>query len=144
MFKKVCLGGTFSVLHEGHKKLFKKASRLSKRLIVGVTSDTFIKKLNKKHYVEPFKIRVQRVEDLLRKLDIEYKIIELNDPYGPAAFDEELEAIIVSQETIVGALRANDIRRRRGLKPLVVYVVEWVLADNGLRFSSTAIWRKLI
>ncbi|RLE94240.1 MAG: phosphopantetheine adenylyltransferase [Thermoprotei archaeon] len=144
MFKKVCLGGTFSILHEGHKKLIRKAGELSKKLVIGITSDNFIKKLKKKHPVENFSIRAQRVEKLLTSLGVEYEIAKLDDPYGPAIFDSEIEAIVVSQETLINAIKANDIRRERGLRPLIIYVIEWVLADNGLKFSSTAIWKKLI
>jgi len=144
LFKKVCLGGTFSIFHKGHKKLLLKASQLSRRLIVGVTSDEYAKSLRKCHPVEAFEKRVEKIKKFLETLQVSFKIVKLHDPYGPAVYDEELEAIVVSSETLPTALKINQVRRKKGLRPLTIYVVEWVLAENGLRYSSTAIWRGLV
>lgn len=111
---------------------------------MGVTSDEYAKSLRKCHPVEAFEKRVEKIKKFLETLQVSFKIVKLHDPYGPAVYDEELEAIVVSSETLPTALKINQVRRKKGLRPLTIYVVEWVLAENGLRYSSTAIWRGLV
>lgn len=43
IFKKVFTNGVFDILHKGHKELFKYCSKIGKKLIVGINSDSSVK-----------------------------------------------------------------------------------------------------
>ena len=59
-------------------------------------------------------------------------------------FDESLNAIIVSEETEKVAIELNINRKLKGLRELEIVVVPLVLADDGIRISSTRIRNKEI
>ncbi|RLG72220.1 MAG: hypothetical protein DRO11_02700, partial [Methanobacteriota archaeon] len=72
-----------------------------------------------------------------------FKVVRISDTLGSAKDMEELEAIVVSPQTLRGALMINHARRRRGLQPLDIVVVRLVVDDMGRVLSSTRIRRLL-
>lgn len=70
----------------------------------------------------------------------------LSDPMAPtpAETEPEFEALVVSQETIPGALAINEGRERRGYPLLDIIVVGLVGQDDrtGVKLSSTDLRRK--
>ena len=48
MFTLTALGGTFDIIHVGHIELIQKAVSISEKIIIGLTSATFISKNGKK------------------------------------------------------------------------------------------------
>ncbi len=135
-------GGTFSLLHTGHKHLLRKASEVVDSLIIGVTSDQFVKKMNKDHPVEPFSKRVKRLIEFLREEGIleRCKVVEIDDFMGPAGRMKELDVIVVTDETLSGALEINAHRVKQGLRPLTIITVDAVLDERGIPLSSTKLW----
>ncbi|QOJ78132.1 pantetheine-phosphate adenylyltransferase [Infirmifilum lucidum] len=135
------VGGTFSLLHEGHKHLLSSAARLSETLLVGITSDKFASR--KRHPVEPFTERASAVLNYLTKYDPELKveIVEIGDVYGSAVDDALADCIFISEETVYGAFLINTLRRIKGLPPLRVYAVE-ILTVDGVKLSSTILWQR--
>ena len=67
------------------------------------------------------------------------RIIELKDPLGPAAERRDLEALVVSEDTRSNGMRANALRRRRGLPLLRLYTVRLVKSRDGKPVSVTRI-----
>ena len=68
-------------------------------------------------------------------------LFSLDDPYGTTIYDEDIEAIVVSEETEPTAVKINEIRVSKGMKPLDIVVVSFVLAYDGTPISSTRIRR---
>lgn len=137
------LGGTFSLLHAGHRHLLRYAWSLSGRLTVGVTTDEFAAMLGKSHPVEPYEVRA--LEVLLFLLSLGNKpvhVVPLNDPYGPAVDEKEIDCIFVSEETFKGAYDINLLRRVRGYSPLRIYAVE-MKNIGSKKISSTLLWARL-
>ncbi|RLF48708.1 MAG: hypothetical protein DRN10_02100 [Thermoplasmata archaeon] len=133
---KVCLGGTFSILHEGHEALLKKAFEYGE-VTIGITSDKLVKKLGKR--VAGYEERKNNLEKfIMEKFGKKAVIVMLDDPYGPAV-DGDFDAIAVSPETAGGADEINKMRRKKGLKELKVILVPFVLADDGIPVSSSRI-----
>ncbi len=138
MNKKVAVAGSFTIFHLGHMKLLEEAFKIGDEVIIGITSDKYIKK---KGYNVAFNLRKKVVEDFVKKFKKKYKIISIDGPYDYVTEAKNLETIVVSEETYTRALEINNIRIKKGLKPLEIYVVKMVLAKDGKPISSSRIKR---
>src|SRR5437867_5740556 len=142
-YRAVAVGGTFDILHIGHEKLLAKAFELGELVFVGITGDRLVSRLGKSHPVRRFAVRRRNLRRLLKTRGWlkRARITELRDSFGPATRRRRLEAIVVSEETRLNGLRVNQLRRNRGLKPLRLYVVRMVRADDGKVLSDSRIRR---
>ncbi len=131
-YRKVAVGGTFDHFHAGHKVLLDKAFELGDNVIIGLTSDAYSKRKS-----ASYSARKRNLEAYLKGKS--YEIVELEDAYGPAIADREIDAIVVSSETRARALEINVIRQKRGREPLEIVIVPMLMAANGRRISSTRI-----
>jgi pantetheine-phosphate adenylyltransferase len=139
-YTKVCLGGTFDRIHIGHEKLLKIAFEVGEEVIIGLTSDTKAKKGRGNEKLSSFKNRYTNLETfLIKKFDNNFSIVKLNDDWGPGALDEDLDAIIVSEETEKVASELNKKRALEGLNPLDIVTVSLILDKKGEKISSTRI-----
>jgi len=140
-YKLVALGGTFDVLHAGHRHLLDGAFKLGDTVLIGVTSDRFVATLHKKHKVRPFSIRVRDLDRFLktRGWSSRARVTVLREPYGPAARRKKLQALIVSRGTVASGRRLNRLRRKGGLQPLDLFVVDLLKARDGKPISTTRI-----
>ena len=137
----VSVGGTFDVMHKGHWFLLEETFNVGDMAVVGITTDEFVKSMKKHHKVDTYENRVKDVKEFLKEkgyLD-RAKIVPLNDPFGPTIDSDEIEGIIVSEETEVTAEVINKMRVERGKKPLLIFVITMVLADYGKPISSTRV-----
>lgn len=139
MFELVGIGGTFDHLHRGHKLLIETAIKISEKLMIGLSTDQLLENKKFKENIQAYSFRKKNLVDFLKKksaLD-QTEICELNDPFGPPARESEYEAIVVSQETYEGALRINEMRQEKGLKPLIIVVIPILKNDLNKKISST-------
>lgn len=134
----VAVGGTFEPLHDGHKALLEKACDLSKggELLIGLTSDEMARQRFRE--VLDYEARLSAVKEYVESLGINPIIVELKDPYGPTVY-EDFDYLVVSPETLPVGLEINEIRREKGLKPIKIVKIEYVLAKDGRPISSTRI-----
>jgi pantetheine-phosphate adenylyltransferase len=140
-YRLVAVGGTFDVFHIGHRELLLRAFSLGDQVIIGVSSDLLASKLGKNHPIRPFDERVSIIRKYLKTRNwlVRARIVKINDPFGPAVKRKNLDALIVSQSTRKNATRLNEARRRNGLKPLKIHVVNLVRAEDGAPVSATRI-----
>lgn len=140
---KVCLGGTFNVIHEGHIALLSRAFAEGDEIYVGLTSDTMAR-AHRSVPVQGYDTRLKNLTEALSKLSKgkPFHVFQIDDEFGPAA-RENYDVIVVSEETLKGAERVNIFRAAGGLKPLKIVVVDMVLAQ-GKPISSTRILRRQI
>lgn len=140
-YNKVAVGGTFDLLHKGHVALIRKALTVGKCVIIGLTSDAMLQAYPKNHFVEPFEARRQKLIDFLAEIKVLEKtqVIPLNDPYGPVIDDEDVEALVASYETFYRSEEINAFRRAKGFQPLVIIIVDAVLAEDEEPISTTRI-----
>jgi pantetheine-phosphate adenylyltransferase len=139
--KLVSVGGTFDVMHKGHWFLLEETFNVGDQAVVGVTTDEFVKSMKKSHKVDTFENRLEDVKEFLEEKGYleRANIVPLHDPYGPTIDSDDIEGIVVSEETEVTAEVINKMRVERGRKPLLIFVITMVLADDGRPISSTRV-----
>ena len=136
-YKRVAVGGTFDKFHYGHRHLIDTAFEIGESVEIGVTSNVFASK--KEGNVDSCDVRMANLNKFLATDHSNFHISRLDDPYGPTIHDENYDAIVVSEETEPNAIKINEIRVSKGMKPLDIVVVSFVLADDGIPISSTRI-----
>jgi len=140
--KKVVVGGTFDILHDGHKALLRKAYELGE-VLIGLTSDAMAGK-RKRRKTEDFKYRKKELESFIRKeFNIKPKIVKIEDKFGPT-LKEDFDYIVVSPKTYKTVLLINKERQKRNKKPLKIVKIKFVLTEDGKPISSTRILKREI
>lgn len=145
-FTVVVVGGTFDKFHKGHRALLTKAFEIGNRVLIGLSSDDFARKLRKPHKVATYDERLEDLKKILmrRKVLDRAEIIPLQDPYGVTLSSGCIEAIVVSQETEQVAQKINEKRKAKGIQPLSIVVIEMVPAEDHVPISTTRIRRREI
>ena len=140
-FRVVAVGGTFDEFHKGHKTLLEKAFEIGEKVLIGLCTDEFVKRMEKPHVVASYEKRLKELKNWLSKKGWleRAKIIPLNDPYGVTISEGCVEALVVSRETEPRAYEINQKRQEKGLKPLKIVVIEMVPAENHIPISTTRI-----
>ena len=146
-FKTVAIAGTFDRLHKGHRYIISESFKSGERVIIGLTSDSFVKKklqitnnklqIKWKNYKERKKELVEFLsgEKLLKRAEI----VEINDIYGPTLDKNDIEALVVTLQTLPNAQKINKKRERLGFGLLEIKEVPLVIAEDKKVISSTRI-----
>ena len=144
-FKLVALGGTFDIIHRGHLELLRNGFSVSSKVIIGLTSDELARKKGKKP-TNDYSKRYKTLDDTIKENfpNSKYEISKLDNDFGPAVLEKEVEALIVSQETSSKGDELNRLRAKRNAPPVQVIVVPMALAKDGTRISTTRIKRSEI
>lgn len=135
MFKKVVVGGTFDTLHKGHRRILETAFQIGQSVIIGLTSDRFANRF-RVGTIFPYEKRRKNLTQFADKFGKPHEIIPIDDSYGIATIDPEIECIVVSEETLLRANEINAIRFKKGLKKLTIVVIPIILADDGKPISG--------
>lgn len=137
----VALGGTFDRLHPGHKMLLTQASLCTaSRLRVGVTGPLLLKNKKNAEMLQSFDTRRGNAERFLRALrgDLALDVVELTEKSGGTNAIAEVDAMVVSPETLPSLESINAERRERGFKDMAPILIRFVGgADNTSRISSS-------
>jgi pantetheine-phosphate adenylyltransferase len=139
-FPVVATGGTFDEIHAGHIALLSRAFQAGRKVIIGVSSDEFAKKRGKRLH-HGFDQRVENLKKMIKKEfgNASYEIARLDGDFGPAVTTGDVGALVASSETRTKGRLLNEMRAKRGLKPVEVIAVELVRAEDGSPISSTRI-----
>ena len=141
-FETVAVGGTFDLFHRGHRVLLMNAFEVGNRVLIGLCSDDFVKKMRKPHRIASYAKRLEDLENLLKKNGVleRAEIMPLDDAYGITLSDKRIDAIVVSEETEPRAREINEKRKSRGMSPLQIITVNMVLSEDHYPIASTRIW----
>lgn len=141
-FETVAVGGTFDIFHRGHRILLKNAFKVGKRVLIGLVSDDFVKKLKKPHNIAPYVERLEDLKEFLNRKGVleRAEILPLYDSYGVTLSRKDIEAIVVSEETEPRARKINEKRESLGLPALQIITVRMILSEDHYPISSTRIW----
>ncbi len=139
-YQLVALGGTFDLLHSGHLELLRKGFLISSKVIIGLTSDEFAKKKGKV-LINNYTQRYKALEEVIKRNfpHIKYEISKLENDFGPAVLEKQVEALVVSEETAFQGNELNLLRRQRNAPDVDVIVVSMILAKDGKRISTSRI-----
>ena len=140
------MGGTFDILHVGHKALLIKAAQEGKRVLIGLTTDERARQGRNAETLNSYTVRKQNLETLLSSLAFleKFEIVPLNSDWGPSVIDEDFGAIIVSEETKATAENINKVRNKEGKSKLKIVVVPMIKSVDGRYISSSRIRDKEI
>ena len=139
-YRQIAIAGTFDRLHKGHHRFISQAFDLSERVIIGLTSDSFVK--------EKSKIKIKNYSDRKRELMLFIKeqnfrprveIVKIDDVYGPATAENEIEALLVTADSRTGGEKVNQKRGKSGLPQLKLETMDLVMAEDGKAISSSRI-----
>lgn len=139
----VAMGGTFDVLHRGHRKLLREAFNVGRKVMIGVTTDEFARTLHKPHKFDVYSKRKKDLERLLTRWGVlpRATIVPLYDRFGPTITNRHIDALVVSRRTMGTADVINARRKATGLRPLALDPIDLILADDRRPISSTRIRR---
>lgn len=137
---KVCIGGTFDIIHKGHKLLISKAFEAANKdgfVFIGLTKNKLI---DKKKNVKNWDLRKKNLERYISKKNYktDFLIEGIKDIYGPT-IENDFDAIVVSEETIENAKKINKRRINKDKKPMKIIVIPYVYAEDNLPISTTRI-----
>jgi pantetheine-phosphate adenylyltransferase len=141
-FKLAATGGTFDRLHYGHKALLRKAFDNAERVLIGITTDSMVRKRKQWAKVaERFEERKRNLEAFLKKQGwlARAKVIALHNEIGPTLSKKGPDCIVTSFKTIAGTKRINALRRRKRLKQLPVILAKLVRSEDTKPISSTRV-----
>jgi pantetheine-phosphate adenylyltransferase len=134
----VAIGGTFDILHDGHKALLKNAYQLGD-VVIGLVSDEMAQR--KAHLSNTYDTRKKTLTTYIKALTgTDPAIVTLGDPFGPT-LKLKFDYIVVSPDTFRTAQEINTLRSQRGLPSIKIICVDFVLAQDGQPISSTRIHR---
>ena len=129
----VVLGGTFDRMHYGHDILLTISSFLAlNKIVIGVTDDSYVR--NRKtlwELIHPAFTRVAAVDEYIESVKPSLtRVIEaMPDAFGPSIRETDLDAIVVSVETIKGGEAVIKKRLDLGMSSLQIETIDLV-GDN--------------
>jgi pantetheine-phosphate adenylyltransferase len=118
-----------------------------------IQDDALLKNKKYAEYLEPISLRIENVRKFLTLIarNLELELTPIQDVYGPTAYDPEISALVISEETKAGADSIAQLRKERNLPSLDMYIID-VIGDTGklqdhdiaeLKLSSTKIRQHL-
>ena len=139
-FALVAMGGTFDIIHKGHLTLLSKAFSISSKVIIGLTSDELAEKRGKKtlnNYQKRFETLMSTIKTNFP--NHAFQISKLDNDFGPAVLEENVQALVVSDETSNQGEILNQLRAEKNLSSVKIVIVPMILAQDGDRISTTRI-----
>ncbi len=131
-YKQVAIGGTFDHLHKGQKKLIDSAFARGEKVTIGLSTEEVYKDKDLSESIQPYYLRKKNLQNYLKekKYLSRAKIVPLVDFGGPATKDTQLEALVVTAETVQNAAKINSERLRNNLTPLDIIKVPLIKGDD--------------
>ena len=144
-YHNVAVGGTFDRLHAGHRLLLAAAAlACDGKVWLGITTDAMLSKKERRAMIADYATREVAAKEFLLDVNPSIEVLagELHpvDPPGAATLPE-MDALVVSLETVQGAEWIQGVREGNGLAPLRVVTVGLLgggaegekLSSSGLR-----------
>lgn len=140
LYRHVALGGTFDILHAGHKRLLAAAFKVGQKVTIGITTDKFSAKQGLLHLQNQYQ-RKRVLYKFLKRLSLlnRAQLVFIEDIYGPTIRDKSYQALVVSKQALQNAHKINIKRLLAGFPKLVIVTIPIVKAYDGKPISSTRV-----
>jgi pantetheine-phosphate adenylyltransferase len=140
MFDIVATGGTFDILHKGHYMLLLKAFEVGRKIIIGVSSDGYATR-NQKKIINNYVIREENLKKFIEKNfnKSNYSVYQLDDFYGPTVLTRDVQAIITTESSMENCVKINRLRKSKDMPQLKIIIVPLVQDKEGKVISSSRI-----
>jgi pantetheine-phosphate adenylyltransferase len=135
---RVVIGGTFAYLHRGHQHLIRKAFEIGDYVYIGLSTDRYSSVVKMRETVPRYPVRKKTLTSFVKRFGKKFSVMPLEDKFGPSTTGK-FDAIVVTRDTLHTALQINSIRKSRGLSPLRIFKVEFILASDSRPISTTRI-----
>ncbi len=135
----VVCGGTFDHFHKGHEEFLRLALSVGEKVLIGITSDSYTKTKGFIESIESFEKRKQSVISFLKKENVGNRVVlsEITSPFIPEVFEKlPIEAIVVSSDSLPGALAINKKRKEENMLPLEIITSPLIHAEDSGAISS--------
>jgi phosphopantetheine adenylyltransferase len=155
-YKRICFAGTFDHFHNGHNILLQLSLMLSQNeIFIGVTSDEMIKHKGKECVLQNVEYRSEMISNIIdlngKSNSAEISIITIYDPISLAGIDQDLEVLVVTNETFKGGELVNNTRKKNQIKEvelIAINVIDYCgnIENNNpqTKISSSIIRKELI
>lgn len=141
-YKLLVCGGTFDLLHKGHKTFIKQILDISDKVLLGLTSDLYVQSFKNENEIESFEVRRKTVEQFLDSIGVKTRveIVSINNAYEPYLETSiQYQAIAVTPQTQHSALDINAKRKKNSVPELEIVIIPMELAEDENVISSTRI-----
>ncbi|MFC1653376.1 pantetheine-phosphate adenylyltransferase [Patescibacteria group bacterium] len=140
-FKHAGIGGTFDRLHKGHKELISFALGIAENVTIGVTIDGFSSQKKLSQSILSYGERVEEIKKFIKSLGKKdsVSIVSLKDSYGPTIENNDIDCVVVTDQTHEGALKINNKRKELNLLELPIKKANLILDNENKYISSTRI-----
>ena len=141
-FNLVVCGGTFDHFHKGHREFLRYGLSISNKLLVGLTSDEYVKAKNKGELIESYLLRKKKLEKFLLEENLKDRVLiePIDNIFVPKVWEElPIKAIIVSKNTLKGAEKINLKRYEQEKSSLRVEIAPLVKSESNEYISSSRI-----
>jgi len=141
-YQLIACGGTFDFFHAGHKAFLEDVLSKSEKILLGVTSDLYVKSFKDGNQIKSFELRKNTIEDFLESIRAKDRatIIPIDDFYGTLLTNKfNPQAIAVTTETKEMAQEINQKRKEKNLPELAIVLLSIKFADDGKILSATRI-----
>lgn len=137
--KVAAVGGTFDIIHRGHRAILEAALSYD-YTIIGLSTDEYAARRGKTP-MHGYHIRRSQLINSVEGWghDTGYEICPLNDRFGPAVLRRGVDVLVVSEETKDAGHKLNRMRTERGLDTVEVMVIPMICNSDGSRISTTCI-----
>ena len=144
MGRVAAVGGTFDIIHAGHRAVLEAALSYD-HAVIGLSTDGFAARRGKAP-LHGYGIRRARLMHSIGEWlpSASYEICPLDDDFGPAVLREGVHVLVVSEETRGAGDVLNEMRAARGLDEVEVVVVPMIHGPDGSRISTTYIRNGMI
>lgn len=137
---RVCMGGTFDVLHKGHHALLTTAFGIGdEEVAIGITTDAFAN-ARRERQVRPYAERAEEVLAFARARGAASRVrVEPIDQAFGFALEPRFTHIVATEETAATASDINLERARLGLAPLTLVLAPYIIGEDARPIKATRI-----